>query len=61
MDLKDIDLNNLGNIIKQAQKLAKEQMSSLSIADQQKVNNIIDGVDLSSIEDIQKGLNNLKN
>ena len=61
MDLKDIDLNNLGNIIKQAQKLAKEQMSSLSIADQQKVNNIVNGVDLSSIEDIQKGLNNLKN
>ena len=60
MDLKDVDLNDLDKIIKQAQALAKEQMSSLSPQDQLKVNKIVDGTDLNDLDAMSKELENLK-
>jgi hypothetical protein len=60
MDLKDIDINNISSLLSQIQTLADKQMSLLSEEDKKKVNNIVNAVDLSSIEDMEKSINDLK-
>lgn len=65
MNLKDLDVENinikdLGDILKQVQKEIPELMSKLSKKEAQKVNDIVNGVDKTNLTDISKELENLK-
>tara|TARA_B110001454_G_scaffold70493_1_gene68629 strand:- start:96 stop:275 length:180 start_codon:yes stop_codon:yes gene_type:complete len=57
----NLDIEDLGKLIADAQKQAAEMMDELSKEDQSKVNEIVDGVDTTDLESMKNYLNNQKN
>ena len=60
LDVENLNLNDLGDMVKQIQKEIPELMSKLSKEEAQKVNDIVNGVDKTNLTDISKELENLK-
>ena len=60
LDVENLNLNDLGDFVKQIQKEIPELMSKLSKEEAQKVNDIVNGVDKTNLTDISKELENLK-
>ena len=54
----NLDIEDLGKLIADAQKHAAEMMDELSKEDQSKVNEIVDGVDTTDLESMKNYLNN---
>ena len=57
----NLDIEDLGKLIADAQKQAAEMMDELSKEDQSKVNEIVDGVDTTDLESMKNYLNNSNN
>ena len=49
----DLNINELGILLSQAQKRAAEMMSSLSKEDQQKANDIVNGIDKTNLNEMK--------
>ena len=56
MNIKDIDINKLDDYIKLAQQRIKEQKSKLTPEERKKVDEIVNGVDITSIESMESFL-----
>lgn len=56
MDLKDIDINKLDDYIKLAKQRIEEQKAKLTPEELKKVDDIVNGVDVTSIESMEKFL-----
>ena len=56
MDLKDIDINKLDDYIKLAKQRIEEQKAKLTPEELKKVDEIVNGVDVTSIESMEKFL-----
>ena len=52
----NLDIEDLGKLIADAQKQAAEMMDELSKEDQSKVNEIVDGVDTTDLESMKNYL-----
>jgi|TARA_R110002051_G_scaffold305667_1_gene375746 hypothetical protein len=48
-----MNIDELGKLIADAQKHAAEMMAELSLQDQKKVNEIVDGVDTTDLESMK--------
>mgnify|MGYP003649625906 CR=1 FL=1 len=57
----NLNINELGKMIADAQKHAAEMMAELSLEDQKKVNEIVDGVNTKDTKEMENYLNNQKN
>jgi len=49
----DLNIKDLGILLSQAQKRAAEMMSSLSKEDQQKANDIVNGIDKTNLNEMK--------
>ena len=56
MDLKDIDINKLDDYIKLAKQRIEEQKAKLTPEELKKVDDIVNGVDVTSIESMENFL-----
>ena len=56
MDLKDIDINKLDDYIKLAKQRIEEQKAKLTLEERKKVDDIVNGVDVTSVESMEKFL-----
>jgi hypothetical protein len=56
MDLKDIDINKLDDYIKLAKQRIEEQKAKLTPEELKKVDDIVNGVDVTSVESMEKFL-----
>ena len=56
MDLKDIDINKLDDYIKLAKQRIEEQKAKLTPEELKKVDDIVKGVDVTSIESMENFL-----
>ena len=56
MDLKDIDINKLDDYIKLAKQRIEEQKAKLTPEERKKVDEIVNGVDVTSVESMEKFL-----
>lgn len=56
MDLKDIDINKLDDYIKLAKQRIEEQKAKLTPEELKKVDDIVNGVDVTSIESMESFL-----
>ena len=52
----DLNINDLGILISQAQKQAEDMMNSLSKEDQQKANDIVNGIDKTNLNEMKTHL-----
>jgi len=57
----NLNIDELGKMIADAQKHAAEMMAELSLEDQKKVNEIVDGVNTKDTKEMENYLNNQKN
>jgi len=57
----NLDIDDLGKLIADAQKQAEKMMSDLSKKDQQKVKDIVDSVNTQDIKEMETYLNKQKN
>lgn len=65
MNLKDLDvenmtINDLVDMVKEVQGSIPELMSKLSKEEAQRVNDIVNGVDKTNLDEMSKELENLK-
>ena len=56
MDLKDIDINKLDDYIKLAKQRIEEQKAKLTPEERKKVDDIVNSVDVTSVESMEKFL-----
>lgn len=56
----DLNIKDLGILISQAQKQAEEMMNSLSKEDQQKANDIVNGIDKTNLNEMKTYLKKQK-
>jgi hypothetical protein len=49
----DLNIKDLGILISQAQKQAEDMMNSLSKEDQQKANDIVNGIDKTNLNEMK--------
>ena len=56
MNIKDIDINKLDDYIKLAQQRIEEQKAKLTPEERKKVDDIVNGVDVTSIESMESFL-----
>lgn len=56
MDLKDIDINKLDDYIKLAKQRIEEQKAKLTPEELKKVDDIVNGVDVTSVESMENFL-----
>lgn len=56
MNIKDIDINKLDDYIKIAQQRIEEQKAKLTPEERKKVDDIVNGVDVTSIESMESFL-----
>jgi len=56
MDLKDIDINKLDDYIKLAKQRIEEQKAKLTPEELKKVDDIVNSVDVTSVESMEKFL-----
>lgn len=56
MDLKDIDINKLDDYIKLAKQRIEEQKAKLTPEELKKVDDIVNGVDVTSVESMESFL-----
>ena len=59
-NINDLSLDSLQDVVKMAQAEAEKMLSTLSVEDRAKVNNIVSSVDKDNTESISKKIAELK-